>query len=382
MRRVIGNERVAQLETVLFTVQDTFKQVAYGLGAAEPEAPWQVAEAGSPPTPTGPRPTAASTASPTGEMEEAAVTALPGTLPPSPTPLRTPTPAPTATPTAVPWSLPAVAPFTDLEGEGIWQPYIYNEAGEVVGLRTFLLPDPDRPYATVAVVAFDLTKTNLHYVLGVDEPKLPDGPGGNGTIPTEVKQSGQLLAAFNGGFMATHGEYGAMSNGTIALPARSPYGTVAIYETGDVQIGEWGSDILPDGDFVSWRQNARMVVHNGQINDRVYNGSIVTWGGNINGDIVTWRSGVGLSADQQILYYFAGPSMSMPTLAEAMTAVSAHNGILLDINAAWVHFTAVRPNDLSEAAMTAEPLFEEGMETHTDRYLNQSSRDFFYITTK
>jgi hypothetical protein len=179
--------------------------------------------------------------------------------------------------------------------------------------------------------------------------------------------------------MASHGEYGAMSNGTTALPAKSPYGTVAIYQTGEVQIGEWGSDILPDGDFVSWRQNARMVVHNGQINDRVYNGSIITWGGNINGEIVTWRSGVGLSADQQILYYFAGSSLSMPTLAESMTAVGAYNGILLDINASWVHFTAFRPG---EDAFTAEPLFEEGMETHTDRYLLQSSRDFFYVTVK
>jgi hypothetical protein len=72
----------------------------------------------------------------------------------------------------------------------------------------------------------------------------------------------------------------------------------------------------------------------------------------------------------------------MPTLAEAMMASGAYNGILLDINASWVHFTAIRPNDIIETAMTAEPLFEEGMETNTDRYLNQSSRDFFYITAK
>lgn len=380
LRQVVGNERVAQLETVLFTVQDGFKQLTYGLGVAEPEAPWQTAGADAPPAPTEPRPTTTPTATPTTAAEETAVTVLAGTLPPSLTPTRTPTPSPTATPTAVPWSLPTVAPFTNLEGEGVWQPYLYNEGGEVVALRTFLLPDPERPYATVAVVAFDLTKTSLHYVLGIDEPKLPDGPGGNGTISAEDKQPGRLLAAFNGGFMATHGEYGAMSGGVVALPAKSPYGTVAIYQSGEVRIGEWDSDILPEGDFAAWRQNARMVVHNGQINDRVYNGSIITWGGNINGDIVTWRSGVGLSADQQILYYFAGPSVSMPTLAEAMTAVNAHNGILLDINAAWVHFTAFRPND--DAMVTAEPLFEEGMETHTDRYLNQSSRDFFYVTTK
>jgi hypothetical protein len=377
LRRVIGNQRVAQLETVLFTVQDVFQQGTYNLGLAEPQAPWLVAPTGSAVTPTRPLPTATPTPTPqTTANNEPAPTIPAGTAPPSPTATNVP---PTPSPTAVLWTLPAITPFTELAGEGVWQPYLHNDAGEVVGLRTFLLPDPDRPYAVVAIVAFDLSKTDLHYVLGVEEPKLPGGLGGNGTIPAEDKQQNQLLAAFNGGFMASHGEYGAMSNGTTALPAKSPYGTVAIYETGEVQIGEWGSDILPDGDFVSWRQNARMVVHNGQINDRVYNGSIITWGGNINGEIVTWRSGVGLSADQQILYYFAGSSLSMPTLAESMTAVGAYNGILLDINASWVHFTAFRPD---EDAFTAEPLFEEGMETHTDRYLLQSSRDFFYVTVK
>jgi hypothetical protein len=380
LRNVIGNERVAQLETVLFTVQDVFQQGSYGLGLAEPEAPWVVEVTSTPPAPTRPAPTItpSSTPKPTATNDLALPTSAAILL--SPTPTNTPTP--TANPTAVPWTLPALSPYTDLSGEGVWQPYLYNSTGDVVGLRTFLLPDPDRPYATVAIVAFDLKQTSLHYVLGVDEPKLPDGPGGSGTIPTQDKQPDQLLAAFNGGFMATHGEYGAMSNGTIALPAKIPYGTVAIYENGDIQIGEWGSDILPDGAFAGWRQNARMVVHNGQINERVYNGSIITWGGNINGDIVTWRSGVGISADQQTLYYLAGPSISMPTLAEAMMASGAYNGILLDINASWVHFTAIRPNDIIETAMTAEPLFEEGMETHTDRYLNQSSRDFFYITAK
>jgi hypothetical protein len=241
------------------------------------------------------------------------------------------------------------------------------------------LPDPERPYATVAVIAFDLTRTDLHYILGLEEPKLPDGPGGPGIIPAADKQPDHLLAAFNGGFMATHGEYGAMSNGIVALPAKKDYGTIAILESGEVQIGEWGNDISPDEQFIAWRQNARMVVHNGQINDRVYSGSIITWGGNINGDILTWRSGIGLSADRQTLYYFAGPSISMPTLAQAMMAADVHNGILLDINASWVHFTAFRP---AADSLTAEPLFEEGMETLVDRYLIQSKRDFFYITTK
>jgi hypothetical protein len=382
LRQVIGNQRVAQLETILFTVQDAVHQGSYSLGLSEPQAPWQIAAPINPlSTPTR---SIQTPQTPTRPLATPTPTATTQGAPPLPTETQpaSPTPSTTASPTPIPWTLPAVPPATDLQGEGVWQPYLYNEAAEPVALRTFLLPDPDRPYATMAVIAFDLAQTNLHYVLGIQEPKLPDGPGGAGTIPDQDKQPNRLLAAFNGGFMASHGEYGAMSNGIIALPAKLNYGTIAILESGQVQIGEWGSDILPDNPFTAWRQNARMVIHNGQINDRVYNGSIITWGGNINGDIVTWRSGLGLSADQQTLYYFAGPSINMPSLAQAMTAVNVHNGILLDINATWVHFTAFRPDIPSEASLTAEPLFEEGMETNPDRYLNQSSRDFFYITTK
>jgi hypothetical protein len=198
LRQVIGNERVAQLETILFTVQDNVQQWKYDLGLEEPEAPWQVAAVAPPSQPT--RPTL--TPSPTVEVVKPAETPFPSV---TPTVTPTSTPGPTATPTPAPWTLPAVSPFTELEGEGIWQPYLYNEAGDVVGLRTFLLPDPERPYTTVAVVAFDLQKTTLHYVLGIDEPTLPDGPSGNGTILSEHKQTRHLLAAFNGGFMATHG---------------------------------------------------------------------------------------------------------------------------------------------------------------------------------
>jgi len=246
-------------------------------------------------------------------------------------------------------------------------------------LRTFLQPDAERPYALVAVVAFDLRKVDLRYVLGSQEPAVDGGPRGSGFIPADHLQANRLIATFNGGFMASHGAYGAMADGLEALPAKDGYATVAIYRDGEVRIGNWGDTISADGDFVAWRQNARLVVEDGEINPRVYNGSITTWGGNINGDIVTWRSGLGINSDNTVLYFLAGPSMSMPTLAAAMTAVGLENGFLLDINESWVHFAQITPGIDNE--MVAVPLFAEGMETKPDRYLRQSDRDFFYIIT-
>jgi hypothetical protein len=387
LRHVIGNEGVAQLETAVFVLQDRVRQWQYGLGLAEPAAPWEVS-AVAPVAAPGAEPTLLPAASPTPSPTTPAPTPLlPASppagndSPPAATPRPTQTPLPTPLPTATPagWLLPPVPPFGPLPGEGVWEPYLSGPAGQVVARRTFLQPDPERPYALVAVVAFDLAQTDLRFVLGLQEPALADGPRGTGVIPAGDKLPGRLLATFNGGFLATHGEYGAMQNGLTALPAKPGYATLAIDESGRVQLGEWGTDVDPAGNYLAWRQNARMVVHNGETNPRVENGSIVTWGGNINGNIVTWRSGLGLSQDEQVLYFFAGPSMSMPTLATAMQAVGAYNGMLLDINETWVHFAAVHP---AGAELITEPLFPEGMETNVDRYLRISGRDFFYVVLK
>ncbi len=287
----------------------------------------------------------------------------------------TPTPSPSV------WTLPNIKPFGALAGEGVWQPYIQNPDGEVLALRTFLQPDRDRPYAVVAVAAFNLQKTELHFILGTVEPSKPGGPHGTGIIPPEDKQPGKLLAAFNGGFIAEHGQYGAMAGGIMPLPARPGLATLAIFPNGDVRLGEWGKDLSETEKYIAWRQNAIMIIHNGEINPKVYTGTWEDWGANYDFNAVTLRSSIGLSQDNQVLYYFAGPSLLMPPLAEAMAAAGAYNGMLLDINPIHAHFTAIRVVD---GEMTAEPLFKEEMNVWVDRYIRSwpYEQDFFYITIK
>lgn len=378
LRGIIGNEGVAQIETIFFTLQDQTTQLKFQAGLEEAEAPWQIT-AVTPPTAVPPTVPPTATVPPPTMTAQTAVVTSNNTPEPTDTPSPTPTPLPTVTPTPAPWSLPAVTPLGSLEGEGIWQPYLYNQKGEVVAIRTFLQPDAERPYAIAAIVAFDLTKINLHYVLGSEEPALPDGPRGFGQLAAEDKQPGRLLATFNGGFMASHGQYGAMADGLEALPPKNGYATITMGQDGRVQIGEWGDDIQSDGVFQSWRQNARLITQDGVINERVYNGSAATWGSSINGDIVTWRSGLGINEAESVLYFVAGPSLSMPSLAQAMTAVAAHNSMLLDINETWVHFAAILADG---DQLHARPLLPEGMDTNPDRYLKQSQRDFFYVTSR
>ncbi len=376
MRQVLGKERVAQLETWVFEIQDQVTQWKYALGLEKPDAPaWAVAAATAtslPPSAT-PRPTSTSmpTDTPTAGPTPTGATLTP--VPPTATPTETPTPTPAY------WNLPALSPFDDLPGEGIWQPYLYDSAGEVVGLRTFLQPDPERPYAVVAVVAIDLTRTKLTYVLGLKEPAMPDSKHGLGIIPLEDRQPGKLIAAFNGGFIAEHGYYGAMADGLTTLGAKTGLATLAIYKDGRVQLGEWGLDLADSRDYQSYRQNALMIVHNGVINEKVYNGSYLDWGANLDGTINTIRSGAGLSEDERVLYYFAGPSLSMPALAEAMLRANAHNSMLLDINPTHAHFAAMKVVD---DKLTGEALYPEIMDLWVDRYLGQWEMDFFYVTGK
>lgn len=379
MRQLLGKERVAQLETFVFEIQDQVKQWKYKLGLEEPETPsWAIAAS----TPAnGALPATATPPLPTPTATPVPVTPS-GPTPTGNTPTARPaTTTPTVTPTATPahWTLPDAEAFGALPGEGAWQPYLYDAAGEVVGLRTFLQPDPERPYAVVAVVAIDLTRTRLAYVLGLKEPAMPDSKHGLGIIPLEDRQPGKLIAAFNGGFIAEHGYYGAMADGLTTIAASSGLATLAIYKDGSVRLGEWGTDLTDNGDYRSYRQNALMIVHNGTINEKVYNGSYIDWGANLDGAIVTIRSGVGLSEDNNVLYYFAGPSLSMPVLADAMLAVDAYNGMLLDINPTHAHFAAIQ---VAEEKLTAEALYPEIMDLWVNRYLGQWEMDFFYITGK
>jgi len=355
LRGFIGNEAVARMETVAFQARDTFQQWTYKLGIERPSAPWQPPEfAQSPP------------------LTSTAEGALPTQMPLKDGRVSASTPMP------APWQpSPDITPLGTLKGEGVWTPYIQNTFSQTVAYRTFLQPDKDRPYSVVAVVAFDLTRTRLHYVLGTQEPAVPKGPRGSGKIAPEDQTAGILLAAFNGGFKATHGHYGAMSNGIVALPPRDGFAVVVMYDDGTVRLGEWGRDIITQTkNMLAWRENGPLIVQDGKITPKVEQNLISDWGGTIDGKVVTWRSALGISKDDKTLYYFAGPNLSMPTLARAIETVGAHEGMLLDINAYWVHFTAIRAQG---GTLTVDPLLP-GMKEGQDRYLHPSARDFFYVT--
>jgi len=419
LRKVIGNQAVVRLETLLFTLQDHLQQIEYRVGLKKPVNPWSAtdesypasslstsqAEDGrvnQPPTgiltqviPTEDRPGNPSlTQIPAVEITRGITSTQEqssGTVTPNP-PLHENNCDPNSTDPSAQhclinksqagdisaWLLPTIQPSGNVEGEGIWQPYLLNKYQRVVAYRTFVVPDPQRPYVLVAIVAFDMEYTRLHYVIGFQDPYDPEIiQRTKGSIAPIHLKSGILLAAFNGGFKYEHGKFGSMADGLVSVHPRDNLATLAIYQDGRIQIGAWGHEIMPSDDLVAFRQDGPLVIQNGevatQVNDSKY------WGFTLTGGTVTWRSGLATDSLGKTLYYFAGPDLSIQTLANAMSTVRPHMAMQLDINNYWVHFVKI----LAQAdQLIAEPLFPgKVMSDRVDRYLWPYSRDFFYITS-
>ncbi len=368
LRQVFGNEAVAAFESLVFQLEDQLKQVQYQISDKPPQAPWVV------PTPaaTGIAPHA--TASPHQAAKATpSLHAGQATLEPTAIPGQASTPEPSTG-----WQPDPVEPIGSLAGEGQWSAYLTDSStGRVVAYRTFLEPDPARPYAIISIVAFDLQATRLHFVLGLQEPSSSVAVKRTGAIPEADRKSGLLLAAFNGGFKTEHGHFGVSVGGITVLPPRPDFGTVAIYSDGRVQLGQWGSEIKSSPDIVAWRQNGPLLVHNGVVNPHTADRAPQDWGYTVDGGTATWRSAMGLSADGRTLYYAAGPSLTLPALARSMAQAGTANAMQLDINPYWTHFDAFVSVD---GQLQTEPLMAAMGAKAENRYLKPFGRDFFYVT--
>jgi hypothetical protein len=370
LRSIIGDQAVAGLEMKVNQVQDELQKLKYQLGLDRPVAPWVTAQI--PVQSLTPTALSTATTSSTPELQ------TPESFLPTTTPEVINTPLPTLVPTPSVWQPANLTPLGSAAGEGVWSAYIQDAEGHTVAFRTFVQPDPTRPYTLVAIVAIDLTRARLHFVLGSLEPAGPPGPPRNGAIPASDRVAGVLLAAFNGGFKARHGEFGAMADGITALPPRDGLGTVVIYENGTVRLGDWGAGLTMTPDVIAFRQNGPLVIQQGKIDPRIYNNSPADWGYTVIDVSPTVRTGIGLSVDGKTLFYFCGPSLSMEALAKSMQATGAWNSIQLDINNYWSLFVKFQP---SSSNLIPEPLLPNLMVANVERYLWDYSRDYFYITS-
>jgi hypothetical protein len=352
LRKHFGDKVVATLESNLYKAEDDVKLLTLQLGLTKNQAPAAIGMIATPIPPVAP-------------VSSGSTTAPGSTAQP--------------TPDSNSWNPPVLVPVSAIQNETGWASYLQNSKGQNIADLTSFQPDPKRPYAVAAVVAFDLTHTRLHFVLGTIEPYSPNSAPRSGAIPASDRVPGVLLAMFNGGFKAHQGMFGAMSGGVVALPPRDGLGTLAIDQNGGVQIGEWGKDINPSPNWVAWRQNGPLIIQNSEVTAKVSNPLPTDWGDTVGGTVPVWRSGIGLSADGNTLYYICGPSLTVQALANSFLAVGAKNAMQLDINNYWVHFVGVTTDGNK---LILNPLFPKAMKENVDRYLWHYERDYFYVTSQ
>ncbi len=354
LRVVFGDKTVASLESGIYGTEDSIKQLVFHLGWAPHISAPDTALLIS----------LNSTVTPLPSVPNATLTLIPN-------------PSPTVQPTNTPWNPTTLIPIKGLLGESVWSIYLKNSSGKTAADLTSFQPDPIRPYAHAAVVAFNLNQTRLHFVLGTTEPYSPNALPRSGAIPNSDRAPGVLLAMFNGGFKAHQGQFGAMADGVVALPPQNGLGTLAIDRQGDVHIGVWGIDINPLTDWVAWRQNGPLIIQGGVITSKVLNPVPGDWGNSVAAPTPIWRSGIGLSADGKTLYYACGPSLTIEALANSLLAVGSVNAMQLDVNNYWVHFVSVHTNGQK---LILAPLFPKQMKENIDRFLWNYERDYFYVT--
>ncbi len=269
--------------------------------------------------------------------------------------------------------------FAKLPGEGQWSLLQLPQFGAYQDMaRTFVTPDPKRSYAITSVVQLNMHDLKLFAVAGTEQPGGPIGNSGAGIIPASSQVGGKLVAAFNGGFQYKDGRFGMIIGQKTYVPLRIGLGTLIIKQDGTINIETYTGNQADIAGAVAVRQNGPSIVENGQVTDVTTGGGMARWGLTVTNSMYTWRSGIGITKDGNLLYA-VGPSLNVDTLATALQAAGAVNAIQLDINPYWVRFVTFQPQGTS--SYTYQSLLKD-MQNGGYSYLHGYNKDFFYLTMK
>ena len=168
-----------------------------------------------------------------------------------------------------------------------------------------------------------------------------------------------------------------VADGKTYRGLRDGLASLAVTKDGQIFMGEWGRTLTWRDEFVSVRQNAVLLVENGEVSKRTSEGND-TWGYvNVNSaEFITWRSAVGLTKDGNLLVA-AGTSLSAASLAQALWAAGAWTAMQLDINNPYVLTSLFFAQP--DGALRAER-FMDSMPGSPSRFLSTQERVFMYVT--
>jgi hypothetical protein len=309
------------------------------------------------------------------------------------------------------WPPPPMPPIfaTAIPNEGQWialdkDPFITHvEGAPPAFVTTFIRPEKQRPATRIYVTMWDPRQIALHMEAGTVEPVSATGEAGPGVIPRTPEVLRRVVAGFNGGFQALHGEYGMQANGILYLPPKPYAATILEMRDGSTAFGTWPhSSEVPD-EVLSYRQNLTALVQGDKFNPfgRTW------WGGTPKGwadNIHTTRSGVCLTKENFVGYFF-GVEISAEVLAQAMLIGRCAYGVHLDMNPglAGFEFYNVAPasswtplgrpiqsdwevegtfRELPDFKFRARRMIRGMQEQNFPQYIHRDNRDFFYLTQR
>jgi hypothetical protein len=285
------------------------------------------------------------------------------------------TPVPVLTNTFTLENIPPLPNLPPLADEGVWIPIKTATEGPIMAETTYR-PDAKRDYAIVYLVKMDMNHLTISAVAGTREPGeyLHPGPG---KIPSEAKMSNAIIAAFNGGFQQKDGHYGMIVADVTYLPLQQNIATLVIYKNAKPSIVNYtGQNIGTEAAAI--RQNGPMLLQNSIDVSTSQEWTMQKWGLTTTNSMYTWRSGLGVTNTGDLVYA-AGPSLVPETLAAALKAAGAVNGMQLDINPVWVRFVIFDP--LGNGRYNYHALTNT-MQNGGYSYLYGYQKDFFYLQEK
>jgi hypothetical protein len=254
------------------------------------------------------------------------------------------------------------------------------EQGSPVMYKAIAHPHPIKGFSYVVIVAIDLSRVDLRLVAGTLEPESKTVPPERriGLIPAADQPD--LIAVFNGGFMARHGRYGMMIDGDIFLPPLPDSCTVALLRDRSIRIQTF-TELQPAlANVTAYRQTPPCILEKGVPHPGLEDGQRPRkWGAAENGDTEIRRSALGLDASGRILFYGLGEWVTVKVLADAMKAAGAVNAAQLDINWGYTRFLFFGRPSPTEPLQVVSTLIPKIKHTKHGYVTKPAERDFFYL---
>jgi hypothetical protein len=212
-------------------------------------------------------------------------------------------------------ALPLMINAKPLPSEGIWrtisEPLFTNQ---IVIAKTFIRTDTARDYSIVSLVKINMQKVSLGVEAGTYYPGETKKLFGPGKVPKTIRDSNNLIAVFNGGFQRKDGYYGMIVGDKTYVPLRKGLATLLLTSEGKPTFITYQGERL-NSNIVGVRQNGPFLIKDGMITSFVESG-LDTWGRTTTNSMYTWRSGIGITKNGDLLYA-VGNSLVPKTLAKA-----------------------------------------------------------------